>query len=161
MRTRAAVALSIAGILITGSAALAVNSQTLSNSNSGTTGDANTVLLPDNSATGTPFPAQAPAPTDSPGTSATVEASVSPEPGDDKGGLPSTALGDQGVGPATVPPDAGIVPVPVQPGTVPVPVPVPVPAQPGDDKGGLRATPEPGDDSGGHGGGSGGGSSDD
>lgn len=152
MRTRAAVALSFAGILITGSAALAVNTQTLSNSTTGTTGDANRVLLPEDSAAGTPAATLAPTAADVAGPEATPAASPSPGPGDNTGGPPSPAPADQGIVPVPVLPDAG----------VPVPVPVPVPVVPGDDKGGLRNAPEPGDDSGGHGGrsGSGGGSDD-
>jgi hypothetical protein len=150
MRTRAAVALSFAGILITGSAALAVNTQTLSNSTTGSTGDANRVLLPEDSAAATPAAPLAPTPADVAGPGATAEASPSPGPGDNTGGPPSPAPADQ-----------GIVPVPVLPGAG-VPVPAPVPVVPGDDKGGLRNAPEPGDDSGGNGGrsGSGGGSDD-
>jgi hypothetical protein len=163
MRTRAAVALSFAGVLITGSAALAVNTQTLSNSTTGTTGDANRVLLPEDSAAGTSAATLAPTPADVAGPGATPPASPSPGPGDNTGGPPSPAPADQGIMPVPVLPvlpDAG-VPVPAPVPVVPVPVPV-VPVVPGDDKGGLRNAPEPGDDSGGHGGrsGSGGGSDD-
>ena len=128
MRTRSALALSIAGILVTGSTALAVNTQTLNNSPQRTTGNAS-VLLPDNPArqsTGTPAALQGaagstdttadPAPrvkrTASP--SSSPKSTATRDAGDDKGGLTNTI-------------------------------------EPGDDKGGSRA-PEPGDDSGGHGG---------
>ncbi len=138
MRTRSALALSIAGILVTGSTALAVNTQTLNNSSTGTTGNAS-VLLPDGSATSTP--AAVPAAASSPDTTAAATtrtnrtASPSPsstplsihEAGDDKGGLRATPEPGDDKGGLT--------------NTV----------EPGDDKGGSRA-PEPGDDSGGHGG---------
>ena len=39
MKTKTALALSVAGILLTGSAALAVNTQTLNGSHTGTTGN--------------------------------------------------------------------------------------------------------------------------
>lgn len=48
MKTRAALALSVAGVLVTGSAALAVNTQVLNTPPAGT-GNANSVLLPKNS----------------------------------------------------------------------------------------------------------------
>ncbi|MFE4834776.1 hypothetical protein ACFRAU_08840 [Arthrobacter sp. NPDC056691] len=48
MKTRAALALSVAGILVTGSAALAVNTQVLNTTPAGT-GNANSILLPTNS----------------------------------------------------------------------------------------------------------------
>ena len=152
MKTRAAVALSFAGILITGSAALAVNTQTLNNSNPGTTGDANKVLLPDDSPTGTRAATLVPTPADVAGTGASAEAFPTPAPADAQGGISGSPPGDQGAVPAPVLPGTGN-PVPA-----PAPVPAPVPA-PGDDKGGLRNAPEPGDDSCGHGGrsGSGGG----
>ncbi|MFF2316401.1 hypothetical protein ACFVTE_09045 [Arthrobacter sp. NPDC058097] len=46
MKTRAALALSVAGIVVTGSAALAVNTQVLNTTPAGT-GNANSILLPD------------------------------------------------------------------------------------------------------------------
>lgn len=54
MKTRAALALSVTGILVTGSAALAVNTQVLNTAPAGT-GNANSVLLPNNSGS-TPAP---------------------------------------------------------------------------------------------------------
>ncbi|XAS67062.1 hypothetical protein V3C33_16615 [Micrococcaceae bacterium Sec5.7] len=112
MKTKTALVLSIAGLLVAGSAALAVNTQTLNSSPAGTTGNSNEVLLPQDSATGTatPSPSASPkstaSPTPSPtGTdddrrgrdedddrmatpSPTDTASPSPshEPGDDQGG---------------------------------------------------------------------------
>lgn len=142
MRTRSALALSVAGILVTGSAALAVNTQTLNNSPAGTTGNANQFLLPQDSAIS---PATSPAPeatASSPSPTSTASATpddnrtASPLPTsaatppsddaeDDKGGLRETPEpGDDSGGQGT--------------------------PEPGDDKGGQR-TPEPGDDSGGHG----------
>ena len=56
MKSRAALALSIAGILVTGSAAPAVNTHALNTSHTGTTGNADRALLPDDSATSTPTP---------------------------------------------------------------------------------------------------------
>jgi len=151
MRTRSALALSIAGILVTGSTALAVNTQTLNNSSPGTTGNAS-VLLPDGSATSTPaaLPAAASS-TDTtaaaaPRTNRTASPSPSSKPlsiheaGDDKGGLraKSEPSDDKGGLTNTIEPgdDKGGLTNTVEPG---------------DDKGGSRA-PEPGDDSGGHGG---------
>lgn len=132
-------ALSIAGILVTGSTALAVNTQTLNNSSSGTTGNANTVLLPDDSATGTPaapqgvtaaVPSTGPTATATPRDNLTASpsspsSSPSFEPDDDKGGLTDAVEPGDDKGGLRVTPE------------------------PGDDKGGSRA-PEPGDDSGGH-----------
>lgn len=156
MKTRGAVALAVAGILVTGSAAFAVNTGTLNNSRPGTTGDANKVLLPDVPAAGTPAAPLDPTPTDvgGPGTP-----SPSP-PAGNTGGVPGAAPSDQAAAPvdrAAAPGPTGSGPAPV-PGTAPVPGGVPV--QPTDDKGGLRKAPEPGDDSGRNRGRSGGGSDD-
>ena len=59
MNTKAALVLTAAGVLLTGSAALAVNVQTLNGPPAGTT-PANTVLLPQNSTTTPPSPASTP-----------------------------------------------------------------------------------------------------
>ncbi|MDZ4090003.1 MAG: hypothetical protein U1D68_02195 [Arthrobacter sp.] len=76
MKTRTALVLSVAGVLLTGSAALAVNTRTLGNSSPSFTGTSNEVLLPQNATTPvSPAPA---------GTAA-------PSPGDDSGSLPAPA----------------------------------------------------------------------
>jgi hypothetical protein len=129
MKTKTALALSVAGILLTGSAALAVNTQTLNGSHMGTTGNTDQLLLPAASVSSTPAVS---IPTESAAPQPTTTASSSPEvrnaprapasakpapsrqPGDDKGGLRTT--------PET-----------------------------GGDKGGLRTTPKTGDDKSGHG----------
>ena len=89
MKTKTALVLTAAGVLLTGSAALAVNVQTLNGPPAGTT-PANTVLLPQNSTTATsPSPASTP-------TTSTVEdrrpaSSQSPSAIDDRGNDNSTA----------------------------------------------------------------------
>lgn len=151
MKTKAALALSLTGILLTGSAALAANTQTLSSSTAGTSDDARNVLVTDDSATRTAAPAPARAvPTAAPKaatkTSDNVKAddkkasvakkAFPAEPGDDNGGARTTP--EPGAGHSrlvTAKTFAG------NGGTVA--------SEPGDDKGGLRTTPEPGDDNGG------------
>jgi hypothetical protein len=123
MRTRSALALSVAGILVTGSAALAVNTQTLNNSPGGSTGNANQFLLPPGSAAS---PATSPAPDTSPSPSPTSTASATPD--DNRAATPSPS-----------------------PTSSAAPSPSDDPDEPGDDNGGIRETPEPGDDHGGHG----------
>lgn len=150
MRTKTALALSIAGILLTGTAALATNAPILINSSSEAPGSANK-LLPDDSATSTPTApspglsaaARTPKPTAtgtpgddgkaSPHATSSAPAAASVEPGDDKGGQQTTPEpGDDngGLRPTRIPPAA----------------------EARDDKGGLRNALEPGDDKGGHGG---------
>jgi hypothetical protein len=158
MKTKAALALSLTGILLTGSAALAANTQTLSSSTTGTSDDARNVLVTDDSATRTAAPAPArvvpkAAPKATTKTSDNVKAddkkasaakkvsaakksSHPAEPGDDTGRTrttPEPAAGHRGL--VTVNTFTG------NGGTVA--------AEPGDDKGGLRTTSEPGDDNGG------------
>ena len=96
MKTRAAVALCVAGILVTGSAALAVNSQVLNTTPTGT-GNANNVLLP-NSASRTPVPAAVVSVKATPGVTSVDGGGQRPTPSlkpgddsDDKGGLRTTA----------------------------------------------------------------------
>jgi hypothetical protein len=119
MKTRAALALSVAGFLVTGSAALAVNTQALNTSPAGT-GNANSVLLPNN-ASRTPAPAAVvngkatPDVTSVNDGSQQTMPSPSPKPGDD---------GDDKGGLRTAP-------------------------EPGDEQGGQRKASEPRDDSGG------------
>ena len=103
MKTRAALALSVAGFLMTGSAALTVNTQALNTPPAGT-GNANSVLLPNN-ASRTPAPAavvsakatpavtsvggdQLPTPSPKPGDDGDDKRGLrtAPEPGDDHGG---------------------------------------------------------------------------
>lgn len=85
MKTRTALVLSVAGVLLTGSAALAVNTRTLGNSSTSFTGTSNEVLLPQNATTPvSPAPA---------GTAA-------PSPGDDAG-IPALSPGDSSTLPAT------------------------------------------------------------
>jgi hypothetical protein len=133
MKTRAALALSVAGILLTGGAAFATT-QTLSHTGSVTSDDAQSVLVTDDSATRTPAPAvgsaKATAKTtddrqaDDKKASAAKKASKPAEAGDDKGGtVAAPAQNFVGSGSISV--------------------------EPGDDKGGLRTTAEPGDDNGG------------
>jgi hypothetical protein len=97
MKTRAALALSVAGILVTGSAALAVNTQVLNTTPAGT-GNANSVLLPNNSGR-TPSPAAAVVSSKATpdatsvavgGSSAPAKTAGAPEAGDDKGGRRTT-----------------------------------------------------------------------
>lgn len=118
MKTKTALVLTAAGVLLTGSAALAVNVQTLNGPPAGTT-PANTVLLPQNSTTTPPSHTSTP-------TASTVEdrspaSSPSPSASDERGN------------------DAA-------PSPAPAPAPVPSRAsEPGDDHGG-HGEPEPGDD---------------
>ena len=179
MKTRAALALSVAGILLTGSAALTLNTQVL-NTTPAVTGNANSVLLPNN-ASRAPTPA------------AVVSAKAMPEveslvDGARTGPVPAKTAGapqsrDDTGGTATRKPDAGAAgsqpgrtvgsqPDAGPPGSQPEgtvgshtgAAAAVVSVQPGDDKGGLRTRPEPGvdqdgqrkasepgDDSGGHG----------
>jgi hypothetical protein len=160
MKTGAALVLSVAGILAAGSAALAVNTQVLNVSPTGT-GNANTVLLPNGAVPPAPAaPADAQkAPSPSKSTSAKpapaksgAASSNAAKPNPAKSApaaVPGTAGGSAGAQPSSGP-DGGtgggavvVQPAPVQGSVLPV--------EPGDDKGGLRKAPEPGDDSGGHG----------
>lgn len=98
MKTRAALALSVAGILVTGSAALAVNTQVLNTTPAGT-GNANSVLLPSSpgktlapaavaSAKAMPASASVAGSGTAPAVThhaSTPEPGHEPEPGDDKG----------------------------------------------------------------------------
>ena len=169
MKTGAALVLSVAGILAAGSAALAVNTQVLSVSPTGT-GNANVVLLPNGPV---PAPATTAAPKATPHgagaqkTATPVKASPA-KPGSAKTGAagstaakpnpakstpvnaPGPAAGSAAA-PSSSGPGGGSAggPVTVQPAPGAAVV---VPVQPGDDKGGLRKAPEPGDDSGGSGG---------
>lgn len=151
MKSRAALALSITGILVTGSAALAANTYTLNSSQTSTLGNAGNVLLPDTSVTASPAPGRAPTSTvaspkatpqatskpgsgkkvDDSKTAPSKKPSPAPAPGSNQGG-PVTAQPGAGSGGtiATQPPSGG--------GQIVIP--------PGDDKGGLR-----GGGSGGHG----------
>ena len=174
MKTRAALALSVAGILVTGSAALAVNTQVLSTTPSGT-GNANSVLLPSNSsrtaaptaaagAKATPNVASvvgggstvnaAAKTTGAPesdngkgGRRTTPSPSPSPSPGDDRDRKDGTATGTSDAGPAVSQPGGTFGSR--SGGTGAARDPAVVAVQPGDDKGGLRTVPEPGDDKGG------------
>ena len=115
MKTRAALVLSVAGILVTGAAALAVNTYTLNSTPTSTLGNAGRVLLPNVSATSSPAPVLSPTNTAaSPQATppATSQPSPSPVPGNDKAG-PVTTQPGTGSGPAAT--------------------------QPSDDKGGLRS----------------------
>jgi len=82
MKTRTALVLSVAGVLLTGSAALAVNTRTLGNSSTSFTGTSNEVLLPQNATTPV---SPAPAGTDAPAVPAV------PSPGDDSSTFPDPA----------------------------------------------------------------------
>lgn len=167
MKTRAAFALSLAGILVTGSAALAVNTHVLNTTPAGT-GNANRILLPSNTGN-----SRAPAaainakavPNATPKVDggstapAPVKAVGKPESENHKGGRKAgtvTKKSDAGpaksqpAGPAAFQPDAG--PAGSQPdGTAASQTkagPAVVSVQPGDDKGGLGTATEPGDDKG-------------
>jgi hypothetical protein len=152
MKTKATLALSLTGILLTGSAAIAANPQTLNSSHPGISDDVKNVLVTDDSATRTAAPAQArvvpkAAPKAATQTSdgkkaddkkapAAKKAARPAEPGDDNGGKRTTPEpGDDNGGLATAQTFTGSSST--------------VTAEPGDDKGGLRTTPEPGDDNGG------------
>ena len=173
MKTGAALMLSVAGILAAGSAALAVNTQVLNVSPTGT-GNANVVLLPNGAVP--PAPAATAGPKASPQAtgSAAGAQKVSPPPKSSPAkpaagkspaaapnaakpapakSAPPAAPGIAG-GSAAAQPSSGpgggtgggtviVQPAPVQGGVAPI--------QSGDDKGGLRKAPEPGHDSGGHG----------
>ncbi|AXJ08844.1 hypothetical protein [Arthrobacter sp. PM3] len=76
MKTKTAFALSLTGILLTGSAALAANTQTLNGSSTDVASNADTVFLKNDAAGNTP-------------TASPVPATTAAEPGDDKGGLRS------------------------------------------------------------------------
>ena len=165
MKTRAALSLAVAGVLVTGSAALAVNSQVLNTTPAGT-GNANSVLLPNDSggsaSPGVVASAKATpdvAPAAGSGTApATRKTAVPPETwdrnDDDNGGrqkAPLPAPGDRNGGTVTEKNDGG--PAGSQPtgtaGYQPATGGSAVVVQPEDDKGGLRTGPEPGDDKGG------------
>jgi hypothetical protein len=154
MKTKAALALSLTGILLTGSAAIAANAQTLNSSHAGISDDVKNVLVTDDSATRTAAPAPArvvpkAAPkaatqtsdgkkADDKKASAAKKAARPAEPGDDNGGKRTTPEpGDDNGGLATAQTFTGS-------GSSTT-----VTAEPGDDNGGLRTTPEPGDDNGG------------
>ncbi|MFE4544798.1 hypothetical protein [Arthrobacter sp. NPDC056727] len=157
MKTRAALALSVAGILVTGSAALAVNTQVLNTTPAGT-GNANSVLLP-NGTGRTPAPGAVasagatpdvtPAIKGGSTTPTATSAADGPESGDRKSGSrtrPSTGPGggrDAEAGTVAGKDDAGPAGSQSNAGDPAVVV------QPRDDKGGLRTVPEPRDDKGG------------
>ena len=134
MKTRAALVLSVAGILVTGAAALAANTYTLNSTHTSTLGNAGSVLLPDVSATAAPAPALSPTNTVAGAQAtptATSQPSPSPAPGSDEGGTVTAQPGAGSGGTVATQPGAG--------GGGPIATP------PGDDKGGLRGG------SGGHG----------
>jgi hypothetical protein len=154
MKTKAALALSLTGILLTGSAAIAANAQTLNSSQPGISDDVKNVLVTDDSATRTaPAPARVvpkAAPkavtqtsdgkkADDKKASAARKAARPAEPGDDNGGKRTTPEpGDDNAGLATAQTFTGSGSSSTT-----------VTAEPGDDNGGFRTTPEPGDDNGG------------
>lgn len=83
MKTRTALVLSVAGVLLTGSAALAVNTQTLGNPSPDFTGTSDEVLLPQNATTPTgpgPSGTVTPAPSDTPLPSPRDDSSTAPRP---------------------------------------------------------------------------------
>lgn len=133
MKSKAALALSIAGILITGSAALAVNTYTLNSSHTSTVGNASNILPPNDSATKAPVPASAPAsPEATPKPTGNVRsgpAAAGAKPTPSKTASPSAARGSGGA--VTDQPGSGA--------TVATPAPVgSTVIELGDDKGGLR-----------------------
>ncbi|MFP3462018.1 hypothetical protein R5O87_14315 [Arthrobacter globiformis] len=173
MKTRAALALSVAGILVTGSAALAVNTQVLNTTPAGT-GNANSILLPNNTGN-PPVPAAVVSAEAVPDATPKVEGGNTtpppvktvgkPESESGKGGRRTTASTESGSdtdrrgGTVTKKSDAD--PAQSQPGGTAASQPDAGPAgsqtnagsavvsvQPGDDKGGLRTASEPGDDKG-------------
>ncbi|MDQ0821344.1 hypothetical protein QFZ79_003719 [Arthrobacter sp. V4I6] len=135
MKTNTVLILTAASILLAGSTALAVNSQTVNSPPAGGFVPADTVFLPQSSTTaGTASPVSTPSPTSTPGRSATEDASPGSSP-------------------------KSIAPVPAGPsladdGTAALlPAPAPGPSRsiaPNDDHGGHGEL-EPGDDHGGHG----------
>jgi hypothetical protein len=167
MKTRAALALSVTGILVTGSAALTVNTHVLNTTPAGT-GNANRILLPSNTGNalapaaaisvkavpnltpgvdgGTTAPAPAPARTVG-----------KPESGDHKGGRKTGSVTkksdarpakSQPAGTAAFQPDAGPTGSPPDStaGSQTNASPAVVSVQASDDKGGLGTAIEPGDD---------------
>lgn len=129
MKPRAALVLSITGILITGSAALAVNTATLNSPHTSTIGNAGNLLLPNAQPTRTATPANTVAsPKATP--QATNSASSGKKANDGKASTP------QKPSPSPLPGSSQGRPVTTQP--------VPgsdgaIATQPGDDKGGLRS----------------------
>ena len=119
MKSRAALALSITGILVIGSAALAVNIYTLNGSHTSTLGDAGNVLLPDPSVTTTRAPALVPT-----STAASPKAAPKAKAVPSKKPSPAPAPTSNQAAPGTVQPDPGRGET--------------IATQPGDDKGGLR-----------------------
>ena len=132
MKSRAALALSITGILVIGSAALAVNIYTLNGSHTSTLGNAGNVLLPDPSVTTTRAPAHVP-------TNTVASPKAAPkapsEAGTGKNGVNGKAAPSKKPSRAPAPTSNQPAPVTVQPdpgrGET-------IATQPGDDKGGLR-----------------------
>ena len=100
MKTRTALVLSVAGVLLTGSAALAVNTRTFGNSSPSFTGTSNEVLLPQNATTPV---SPAPASTDASARIPSPSGSLVPSPGDDN----STSPGPAGTGQPTNGHDVG------------------------------------------------------
>ena len=100
MKSRAALALSITGILVIGSAALAVNIYTLNGSHTSTLGNAGNVLLPDRSVTTTRAPAHVP-------TSTAASPKAAPkapsEAGSGKNGVNTKAVPSKEPSPAPAP----------------------------------------------------------
>ncbi|AXJ08843.1 hypothetical protein [Arthrobacter sp. PM3] len=109
MKTRTAVVLSVAGILVAGAAALAANTFTLNSARTSTLGNAGNILLPGGPASGTATPAPSPTVT-APSPTSTPTVPRQPSPSAAPGTV--TAKAQPGSGPAATPP--------------------------GDDKGGLR-----------------------
>src|SRR4249919_129489 len=111
MKTKTALVLTAAGILLTGSTALAVNVSTLNGSPAGSTTPANFVLLPQNSTTGAPT-----SPESTPGASPTEDrgpaSSPSPSAGDDRGDNNSASSGPAVSDDRTAVPSLAPVPAP-------------------------------------------------
>ncbi|MFF2243193.1 hypothetical protein ACFVTM_03290 [Arthrobacter sp. NPDC058130] len=132
MKTKTVIVLTTAGILLTGSAALAVNVQTLNGPQPGTSSPANTVLLPQNSTS-----AAYVSPASTPGPSTVEDRSPVPSP--------SPSARDDAPHHASVPTSP---PTTDNRTAAPAIVPAPAPArtnEPGDDHGGHGKS-EPGDD---------------
>lgn len=140
MKSRAALVLSITGILFIGSAALAVNTYTLNGTHASTLGNAGNVLLPNPSDTTTPAPDHVPT---NPVASPKAAPKTPSEAGSGNNGVNRNAAPSKKPSPAPAPTSNQASPVTVQPdpgrGAT-------IATQPGDDKGGLR-----GGGSGGHG----------
>jgi hypothetical protein len=143
MKTRAALVLSVAGILVTGSAALAVNTYALNSAHTSTIGNASSVLLPGAPTTTTQALGATPTPTNTVTSPKATPKVTGKKATPTRTPSPSPAQESVNGGAVTAQPGADGAPIPTQSGVASG---GPTVTAPGDDKGGLR-----GGGSGGHG----------